>query len=245
MKISISHDVQALGQRAAQEGADILCNVINAQGSARIILATGASQFSMLAALLKEPSIAWHRVTLFHLDEYLGLPPTHPASFRKYLWERFVSRLPVPLAVAHWIDGEADPKKECARLNRSISEGPIDLAFVGIGENGHLAFNDPPADFDTEEAYITVTLDEACRRQQLGEGWFPSLEAVPTRAISMSIKQIMKSQHIICSVPDLRKAKAVRDSVQGAVSNQVPASILQRHSNCTLLLDPESASLLQ
>ncbi len=244
MDIYTSSNAEQLGIRAASNGAAILRQSLEDWGNARLILATGASQFSVLASLLQEPDIAWNRVTLFHLDEYLGLPPTHPASFRKYLWERFVSNLPIPLSAVHWIDGEADPRNECTRLNQSIGEGNVDLAFVGIGENGHLAFNDPPADFDTDEPYITVTLDEACRRQQLGEGWFPSLEAVPTRAISMSIKQIMKSQHIVCSVPDLRKAKAVRDCVDGAVSNLVPASILQKHPNCKLFLDQESASLL-
>lgn len=245
MDVYTSSIVEQLGMLAASQGAAILRQSLEEWGHARLILATGASQFSVLASLLQEPDIAWNRVTLFHLDEYLGLPPTHPASFRKYLWERFASKLPVPLEAAHWIDGEAEPRGECGRLNGLIHEGDINLAFVGIGENGHLAFNDPPADFETEEPYITVTLDEACRRQQLGEGWFPTLDAVPTQAISMSIKQIMKSQHIICSVPDLRKAKAVRDSVQGAVSNLVPASILQRHPSCTLLLDTESASLLE
>lgn len=245
MDIRIADTIDLLGSQAAMLGAGMLRKSLNEKGQARIILATGASQFSMLAALLTEPNIAWHRVTLFHLDEYLGLSPTHPASFRKYLWERFVSKLSVPMAATNWIDGEADPTKECARLNRIITEAPIDLAFVGIGENGHLAFNDPPADFETEEPYITVTLDEACRKQQLGEGWFPSLEDVPTQAISMSIKQIMKSKHIICSVPDERKAVAVKKTLEGQVISQVPASILQRHASCTLFLDKNSAKLLE
>ncbi len=244
MDVVIGDNARDMGQRAASQGAAWLRQILVARGHARIILATGASQFSVLESLLLEPNIAWHCVTLFHLDEYLGLSPAHPASFRKYLWERFVSKLSVPLAAVHWIDGEANPQSECVRLNRIISESSIDLAFVGIGENGHLAFNDPPADFDTEEPYITVTLDEACRRQQLGEGWFPTLEAVPTQAISMSIKQIMKSQHIICSVPDERKAVAVMKSLKGAVTNQVPATILQKHPNCTLFLDKYSAKLL-
>lgn len=244
MDIYTSINAEQLGIRAASHGAAILRQALEDRGHARLILATGASQFSVLASLLQEPDIAWNRVTLFHLDEYLGLSPTHPASFRKYLWERFVSKLPVPLAAAHWIDGESNPREECLRLNPLIREDSIDLAFVGIGENGHLAFNDPPADFDTEESYITVTLDEACRRQQLGEGWFPSLEAVPTQAISMSIKQIMKSQRIICSVPDRRKAQAVKGSVEGAVTNLAPASILQQHPHCSLFLDQESASFL-
>lgn len=244
MKTIICESEWDLGQRAAHEGAAILRKVLSEQEYARIILATGASQFTMLEALLKEPDIAWHRVIMFHLDEYLGLPPTHPASFRKYLWERFVSKLPVPVQAAHWIDGEANIELECHRLGQLISIHPIDLAFIGIGENGHLAFNDPPADFDTEEPYITVTLDEACRKQQLGEGWFPTFDDVPKQAISMSIRQIMKSQHIICSVPDERKAVAVRNAVQGPVTNSVPASILQRHPSLTLYLDRPAAALL-
>lgn len=244
MNTIICQSAQELGQRAAHDGAAILRKVLKEQGHACIILATGASQFTMLDALLKEPDIAWHHVTMFHLDEYLGLPPTHPASFRKYLWERFVSKLPVPLQAAHWIDGEANIEQECHRLGKLISQLPIDLAFIGIGENGHLAFNDPPADFETEDPYIVVTLDEACRRQQLGEGWFPTFDDVPKQAISMSIKQIMKSQHIICSVPDERKAVAVKNAVQGPVTNEVPATILQMHEQVTLYLDMLSASLL-
>lgn len=244
MKTIIAKDVHDLGQQAAAAGASILRDALYNGQHARMILATGASQFTVIEALLKEPDIAWHRVTLFHLDEYLGLPPTHPASFRKYLWERFVTKLPVPLAGAYWIDGEADPKTERIRLNHYIREDTIDLAFVGIGENGHLAFNDPPADFITEEPYILVNLDDACRRQQLGEGWFPTFDDVPTQAISMSIRQIMKSEHIICSVPDKRKAIAVKNAVLGPITPDVPASILQRHAQVKLYLDPPSATLL-
>jgi len=245
MKITIAKTVQEMGQQAADEGAELLCKAIESNGAANLILATGASQFTVLDALLTDPFITWNKVTIFHLDEYLGLPPSHGASFRKYLWERFVSQLPVPPAAVHWIDGENDPKQECQRLNRIIETHPIDLAFIGIGENGHLAFNDPPADFDTNDPYIVVQLDEACRMQQLGEGWFPTFEAIPQQAISMSINHIMKSQHIICSVPDERKAVAVKNAVQGTVTNQVPASILQNHPNITLYLDPASASLLK
>ncbi len=183
-------------------------------------------------------------MTGFHLDEYVGLPITHPASFRKYLWERFVRLLPIPMKAFHFIDAERDPEAEVARLNAIVSERPVDVAFVGIGENGHLAFNDPPADFDTEDPYIIVTLDEACRRQQLGEGWFDSLEDVPKRAVSMSIRQIMKTEALICTVPERRKAPAVRDALQGPVTPDVPASILQRHAACQVFLDRDAASLL-
>ncbi|MFT3880275.1 MAG: glucosamine-6-phosphate deaminase [Gemmatales bacterium] len=244
MKITIAATVEEMGQQAADDGAEILCKAIESKGSANLILATGASQFTVLDALLTDPFITWNKVTIFHLDEYLGLPPSHGASFRKYLWERFVSQLPVPPAAVHWIDGESQPEVECHRLSLIIMKHPIDLAFIGIGENGHLAFNDPPADFNTNNPYIVVQLDEACRKQQLGEGWFPTFEAIPQQAISMSINHIMKSQHIICSVPDERKAIAVKNAVEGSVTNQVPASILQKHQSMTLYLDVHSAKLL-
>lgn len=245
MKTIIAQDVQDLGQQAAEEGAETLRKAIEAKGSANLILATGTSQFTVLDALLKQPGIDWNRVTLFHLDEYLGLPATHPASFRRFLWERFVSKLQMDLAAAHWIDGQGQPQVICQLLSFILMKHPIDLAFVGIGENGHLAFNDPPADFNTNTPYIVVQLDEACRRQQLDEGWFPKFEDVPEQAISMSIRQIMKSRHIICSVPDARKAIAVKNAVKGPVTNDVPASILQNHPNVTLYLDPYSAALLE
>ena len=245
MKVTVNPDKQALGREAARDGAAQIRDAISRNRRCDIIVATGASQFEMLASLVKEPDIAWDRVTAFHLDEYVGMPITHPASFRKYLWERFHRQLPYPLAAFHYIDGANDPKRECDRVGALIRQHPIDVAFVGIGENGHLAFNDPPADFQTSEPYLVVNLDEACRKQQLGEGWFPSLADVPTRAISMSCPQIMKSAHIICSVPDKRKAKAVKMSVEGPVTPDAPASILQRHASTTLYLDPDSASLLR
>jgi glucosamine-6-phosphate deaminase len=245
MNVIIAADKQSLGQRASRDGALLLRAALAQRGHANIILATGASQFETLAGLLREPDIAWHRVTVFHLDEYVGLPITHPASFRKYLWERFHKQLPVPLRAFHYVDAETDPASECARLSALIVQNPIDVAFVGIGENGHLAFNDPPADFTTDEPYLVVILDEACRRQQQGEGWFATFDDVPKRAISMSCRQIMKSAHIVCSVPDRRKAKAVQGTVQGPVTPDVPASILQNHPSTTLYLDPESASLLK
>jgi glucosamine-6-phosphate deaminase len=180
---------------------------------------------------------------MFHLDEYIGLPEASPASFRKYLKERFLEKLP-PLKAAHLVNGEADPGAECKRLNWLIRNNPIDVALIGIGENGHIAFNDPPANFETDEPYIVVELDEPCRRQQLGEGWFKSLDEVPVQAISMSVRQILKSNHIICSVPDTRKAQAVKDSLEGPVRISCPASVLQTHLNCTFYLDEAAASLL-
>ena len=198
----------------------------------------------MLGALIAEPDIRWDRVTVFHLDEYVSIPITHPASFRAYLWKRFHSKLPLPVRAFHYLDTERDPRAEAERVGAILRDYPVDVCFCGIGENGHLAFNDPPADFDAEEPYLIVALDEACRRQQLGEGWFPTRDDVPTHALSMSVRQIMKSRHIVCTVPDARKAEAVRAAVEGPVNNAVPASILQRHRACTLYLDTAAASKL-
>ena len=242
MKIEIKKDPQELGLAAGRMAADSIRKAINEKGSANIILATGTSQFETLKQLIAE-KIDWSKVTMFHLDEYIGLPDTHPASFRKYLKERFIAKVPALKAV-HLINGEVNPEAECVWLGDLISQHPIDVALVGIGENGHLAFNDPPADFDTDEPYIIVDLDEACRKQQYGEGWFESIDKVPGKAISMSVKQILKSQTIVCSVPDKRKALAVKNAVEQKVNNLVPASILQTHASCTLFLDEASARLL-
>jgi glucosamine-6-phosphate deaminase len=187
--------------------------------------------------------VDWSVVTGFHLDEYIGIPDTHPASFRKYLRERFVNL--VQLKKFNFVNGSADPDEECIRLGELISQHPIDVAFIGIGENEHLAFNDPPADFETEAPYLVVKLDEACRRQQLGEGWFPSLEDVPEKAISMSIKQIIKSKTVICSVPDKRKAVAVQHALTGEISPLHPATVLRTHPQTFLFLDNDSASKIR
>src|SRR3954452_1507588 len=245
MDVKIMPDKVQMGKAAAEAGAEHIRRAIADRGEANIIVATGASQFEMLGELVQQPDINWNRVTGFHLDEYVGLAIDHPASFRGYLWQRFVSKLPLPLRAFHFLDGEGDAKAECRRVGEIIRKHPIDVAFVGIGENGHLAFNDPPADFETEEPYLVVQLDDAYRRQQLGEGWFPTFDDVPKQAISMSVRQIMKSRAIICTVPDERKAKAVRDSVEGQVTPHVPASILHRHGRCTLYLDAPAAGLLQ
>jgi glucosamine-6-phosphate deaminase len=247
MNTVICQDALDIGQQAATAAAEHIRRALKDQGYANIIVATGASQFEVLAALVAAPPIIplgdWSRVVGFHLDEYVGLSMSHPASFRKYLKERFVDR--VPLAAFHYISGEGDPQAECRRVGDLIKQCTIDVALVGIGENGHLAFNDPPADFETDEPYLVVELDNACRMQQLGEGWFPSLDDVPQRAISMSIRQIMKSRAIVCSVPDRRKAQAVQASLQGPVTPHVPASILQQHACAEIYLDPASASLLK
>ena len=243
MKLDISDNPVELGKTAGKQAADIIRQAIADKGSCNMIMATGTSQFETLSQLLREKDIDWSKVTLFHLDEYLDLPITHGASFRKYLKERFVDKIPA-LKDVHLIDGEKDPQEECDRLSEIINRHPIDVALIGIGENGHLAFNDPPANFDTIEPFIVVELDDACRNQQLGEGWFPNFDAVPQRAITMSIKQILKSKEIICSVPDKRKATAVKNCLEGAITNLHPASILQNHAECIIYLDKDSASLL-
>ena len=245
MKIDISETKPELGRKAALQGAQIIRDAVRDKGTARIVLASAASQFEVIEALIGRGDIDWTKVDAFHLDEYAGMPMEHPASFRKFLQDRFISRLPQPIGAVNYIAGEADLKAECARLANLIQKDPIDVAFIGIGENGHLAFNDPPADFHTTEPYIVVQLDQACREQQIGEGWFPTLDSVPKTAISMSIHQIMDSRNIICCVPDSRKANAVRDAVKGPVTPDVPASILQQHQNATLFLDEFSAALIE
>ena len=167
-------------------------------------MATGTSQFETLQQLISE-DIDWSKVTMFHLDEYIGLPKSSPASFRRYLEERFIQKVGT-LKEIHLINGESNAEAECRRLSNIIKSMTVDVALVGIGENGHLGFNDPPADFETEEPFIIVELDEKCRQQQYGEGWFKSIDDVPRKAITMSVNQIMKSGQIICSVPESRKA---------------------------------------
>ena len=232
-----------MGAVAASTGAQRLYDALVESNSAAMIVATGASQFEMLERL-RQAELDWPSITGFHLDEYIGLSIEHPASFRKYLKERFVDLLPDSLKDFYYLDGESNPANECSRVGKIIAATSIDVAFVGIGENGHLAFNDPPADFETTEPYLIVDLDEACRNQQLGEGWFPDFDSVPKQAISMSVQQILKSRTIICTVPDQRKAEAVRAAIQGPVTPDVPASILQTHSDCHMFLDTAAASLL-
>lgn len=245
MKINILKSKEDMGKAAAEKAAEILNEAIQRKGEANFIAATGASQFEFLNHLTSIATLDWSKTTMFHLDEYIGLSEDHPASFRKYLKERLINK--VRPGKVYLITGDArDPEKECERLNKVISQYEIDVAFVGIGENGHLAFNDPPADFETEKPYIIVELDIACRRQQLGEGWFKTLEEVPQKAISMSIKQIMKSRAIICTVPDRRKAQAVKDCFGGEeISPQHPASILKKHKHCYVFLDEQSSIYLK
>jgi len=242
MEVKTYVDRLTMSRAAARHAAEALRDEIGARGAARIVAATGASQFDFLDALTAAPAIDWTRVEMFHLDEYVGLPLNHPASFRKYLLDRLVNK--VGIGRVHLLDGERDPSRVADEVGRELEAAPIDLALVGIGENGHLAFNDPPADFVTERPYLIVTLDQACRRQQVGEGWFGSIAEVPSQAISMSVRQILKAREIICVVPDARKARAIHACVEGEVSAMAPASILQTHANTTLFLDRDSAALL-
>jgi len=242
MKIKVFASKTALAQAAANHAATTIGDAIAQHGEARIIAATGASQFDFLDTLTAIPGIDWSKVEMFHLDEYVGMSEEAPASFCRYLRERLINK--VGLKKYHLLDGTEDPKALIARVTAEIRKAPIDIAFAGVGENGHLAFNDPPADFETQDAYVVVNLDEACRRQQLGEGWFPTLADVPRQAISMTIHQIMSATQIVCIVPDARKAKAVKACFSGEVTPMAPASILQRHPNATIYLDKESAALL-
>ena len=242
MDLRLFDDPASLGRAAASDAAAIIEDAVASRGRARIIAATGNSQLHFLESLTAHLELPWTAVELFHLDEYLGIPATHRASFRRYLLDRLIG--PTGIATSHLLDGELDPELVCRSVGQALQEAPIDVAFVGIGENGHLAFNDPPADFETRAPYLVVTLDEACRRQQVGEGWFSSLADVPSRAISMSVQQILAARQILVIVPDLRKAEAVRNTVEGPVTPLVPASILQTHAAATLYLDRGSASLL-
>jgi glucosamine-6-phosphate deaminase len=244
MFITITNDFREAGMEAGRKAASFIRQAIASKDEATIILATGSSQFETLDQLIAEEGIDWSKVTMFHLDEYIDLPISHKASFRKYLQERFIEKV-APLKNVHLIDGEANPDQECQRLETLISQSPVDVALVGIGENGHLAFNDPPADFETVSAYLVVKLDEQCRQQQVNEGWFGSIKEVPTYAISMSVKQIMLSKHIVCTVPGIRKAKAIKNTLERPVSVYYPATILQNHPDCYLFPDKASASLLK
>ncbi len=243
MQIKILQDKRLLGETAAEHAAKSLRACMVSQGQARIVVATGASQFEFLDALTSAPNIDWKCVEVFHLDEYVGLPVTHPASFRKYIFDRLIDK--TGITHYHLLDGEKDPYAVAKELGRELASKPVDILFAGIGENGHLAFNDPPADFDSEEPYLVVDLDQACRQQQVNEGWFENLAAVPTKAISMSVRQILRAEEIIVIVPDQRKALAVKACLEGEISASAPASILREHPSVTLYLDRDSSSLLR
>jgi glucosamine-6-phosphate deaminase len=243
MKIRIYSDKLIAAERAAADAARLISAALSARARARILVATGASQVEFLAALTRRPGLDWSRVEMFHLDEYVGLPPEHPASFRRYLLERFIR--PAGVGEYHLLDGETDPEATCRSVGRLLAAAPVDVAFAGIGENGHLAFNDPPADFAAEEPYRVVRLDERCRSQQVGEGWFRSLAEVPERAISISVRQLLRARAILSVVPDARKAEAVARCLQGPVTPAAPASILQTHPDVTVYLDEPAAAGLR
>jgi glucosamine-6-phosphate deaminase len=242
VRVKVLKDAKLMGAEAAAHAAKSLRSILEKKGSARIVVATGASQFEFLEALTAAPGIAWHQVEMFHLDEYVGLPASHAASFRRYLRERLIEK--VGISKYHLLDGDGDVQRVVQRVGRELQSMPVDLTFVGIGENGHLAFNDPPADFNTDDPYLVVELDEACRQQQVNEGWFATIEEVPERAISMSVRQIVKSSEILVTVGGERKARAVQMCLEGEVSPLAPASILQTHPQTTIYLDQESAALL-
>ncbi len=239
MKIKVAQTPEELGKEAAALAAGILQAVIAEKGRARLVLSTGASQFETIKALIKQ-DVAWDKVEMFHLDEYVGLPESHPASFRKYLKERFVNQVNLKKAV--FVDGEGDVPANIARLSQELTAEPVDLAIVGIGENAHIAFNDPPADFNVQAAYIVVKLDENCKKQQVGEGWFPTLNDVPKEAITMTVSQIMRSRAIVAPVPHRVKAAAIKAALENEVTPQIPATILKTHPNLVLLLDQAAAS---
>ncbi|MEF3303066.1 glucosamine-6-phosphate deaminase [Paenibacillus sp. GYB003] len=241
MSIVISETPELLGEAAARHAGDVVRGAIAAKGKARIVLSTGASQFQFIQSFVNE-QLDWSKVEMFHLDEYVGLPESHIASFRKYLKERFVDL--VPLGRAHFVNGEGDVKANIAALTGELRKEPVDLALIGIGENSHIAFNDPPADFDTKEAYIVVDLDDACKRQQVGEGWFATVDDVPKQAISMTVYQIMQAKAIISCVPHKVKANAIKMTLVSELTNTVPSTMLKTHADWTLYLDRESASLL-
>lgn len=243
MLLKVFSDKTSLGRAAAEQAATAIRRAIAERGQARIIAATAASQLEFLDALTKAKGIDWTKVEAFHLDEYIGLPMTHPGSFRKMLMEQLVEK--TRITRYHLLDGDVDdPSAAVREVGKQIASTPIDIAFLGIGENGHIAFNDPPADFNTEEPYLIVKLDEACRQQQVGEAWFADISQVPKQAISMSARQILKAKEILAVVPDRRKAQAVKDCFEGEITPMAPASILRRHPNATVYLDTNSASLL-
>lgn len=239
MEIRICKDSAALGKSAAAHVAQVLKQCIAEQGYARIVLSTGASQFDTISALVEEKGIQWECVEMFHLDEYVDLPITHMASFRKYLQERFVDKV-APLKAVHFVDGT---RKGIAALTEELRKKPVDIGLIGIGENGHIAFNDPPADFDTKEAYIIVNLDDRCKRQQMGEGWFAAIDEVPKQAVSMTAYQIMQCKRIVSCVPYAVKAEAIKNTVGASeVTNMIPATLLKTHPDFILYVDEDSAS---
>lgn len=243
MRLRAYPDKTALSYAAAAQAGELIRAAIAAHKRARILVAADAAQGEFLAALTREDGIAWGAVEMFHLGEYVGLPIAHPASSRRFLCERFIDR--VRPGRCHLLHGEHDPERVCLEEGAELAAAPIDVAFAGIGENGHLAFNDPPADFQTERPYLIVRLDEASRRRQVGEGGFASVAEVPERAISISVRQLLKARAILALAPEARQAEAVRRCVEGPISPLAPASILRTHPDATLYLDAASSALLR
>ncbi|MBQ9097379.1 MAG: 6-phosphogluconolactonase [Clostridia bacterium] len=239
MEIRICENPAALGASAAEYTAKILNDAIAKKGNARIVLSTGASQFDTIANLVKQ-DVDWSKVEMFHLDEYVDLPETHVASFRKYLKEKFVAHVPT-LKAAHFVDGTPEG---IAALTKELRSAPIDVGLIGIGENAHIAFNDPPADFDTKEAYIVVNLNDTCKQQQVGEGWFATVDDVPKQAVSMTVHQILQCEKIVSCVPYKVKANAIKATLENDVTNTIPATIMKGHKDFVLYVDRDSASLV-
>ena len=239
MEIRICENPAALGASAAEYTAKILNDAIAKKGNARIVLSTGASQFDTIANLVKQ-DVDWSKVEMFHLDEYVDLPETHIASFIKYLKEKFVAHVPT-LKAAHFVDGTPEG---IAALTKELRSAPIDVGLIGIGENAHIAFNDPPADFDTKEAYIVVNLNDTCKQQQVGEGWFATIDDVPKQAVSMTVHQILQCEKIVSCVPYKVKANAIKATLENDVTNTVPATIMKGHKDFVLYVDRDSASLV-
>jgi len=243
MKVIYSNTPEELGQKAAAQASALLRQYIGQNGVARLMLSTGASQFTTLSALLKE-QVDWKKVEVFHLDEYIGLPQSHPASFVKYLKERFAD-IAQP-KVIHYVDTSADIDELIANLTAEITKSPIDVGIIGIGENAHIAFNDPPADFDNDNAFIIVKLAQSCRQQQFGEGWFPTLDDVPKTAITITVEQILKCKHIISAVPYKVKAQAIHDTLTSPeITPKIPSTVLRNHNDVTLYIDKDSASMIK
>src|SRR4051794_18502690 len=242
MQIKVFENRRILADTAATQAATAIRRAIAERGRARIVAATAASQLEFLDALTRAMDIDWQKVEVFHLDEYVGLPVTHPGSFRHMLLEQLINKTGV--SKYHLLDGDGDLKQVLSRVGSAIASAPIDIGFLGVGENGHLAFNDPPANFETEDPYLVVELDEACRRQQVGEAWFADITQVPTHALSMSVRQVLKAKELLAVVPDSRKAVAIKACFDGDISPLAPASILRTHPNVTIYLDTHSAALL-
>jgi glucosamine-6-phosphate deaminase len=232
---------QQLGKEASAHATALLKQAIFEKGYARLLLSTGQSQFEFFQHLIQE-DIDWSKVEVFHLDEYIGIEETHPASFVKYIKDRLLKF--VTPKKCYFVESSGNIEENIKHLTDEIRKEPVDVAMIGIGENCHIAFNDPPADFVVKESFIVVTLDEGCRRQQVGEGWFKDISEVPEKAVTMTVEQILKSKHIISVVPHRSKAQAVKKTVEEEITNEFPATILKTHPYFILLLDKASASLL-